>query len=99
MVFEALKWPLIITNSQNYVVAMECDWVVIREGPVGGMYIQMPLHYPRYTKAVYETIPEWKIDILIKEYGLPVSGDIAQKRQFAMGTKNIMKMKIFNNSS
>ncbi|KAI3979273.1 hypothetical protein MKX01_007749 [Papaver californicum] len=51
----------------------------------GGMYFQMPLHYPRYTKAEYETMPEWKIDILLKEYGLPVTGDIAQKRQFAMG--------------
>nr|DAD36345.1 TPA_asm: hypothetical protein HUJ06_006986 [Nelumbo nucifera] len=48
-------------------------------------YFQMPLHYPRYTKADYETMPEWKLDCLLTEYGLPVNGDIDQKRKFAMG--------------
>ncbi|KAJ8621623.1 hypothetical protein MRB53_030152 [Persea americana] len=46
---------------------------------------QMPLHYPRYTKADYESMPEWRIDCLLKEYGLPVMGDAAEKRKFAMG--------------
>ncbi|KAI3859657.1 hypothetical protein MKX03_031171 [Papaver bracteatum] len=51
-----------------------------------GMYFQMPLHYPRYTKAEYQTMPEWKIDALLKQYGLPVTGDIVYKRNFAMGS-------------
>ncbi|KAK6935489.1 hypothetical protein RJ641_035644 [Dillenia turbinata] len=46
---------------------------------------QMPLHYPRYKKKDYETMPEWKLDCLLKEYGLPVMGDLNDKRKFAMG--------------
>lgn len=46
---------------------------------------QMPLHYPRYKKKDYENMPEWKLDRLLNEYGLPVSGDVVQKRKFAMG--------------
>lgn len=51
-----------------------------------GSYFQLPLNYPRYTKADYETMPEWKLDLLFLEYGLPVTGDLAQKRSFAVGT-------------
>ncbi|KAF3448667.1 hypothetical protein FNV43_RR09380 [Rhamnella rubrinervis] len=46
---------------------------------------QMPLHYPRYSKKDYETMPEWRLDCLLREYGLPVIGDANQKRKFAMG--------------
>ncbi|KAG2677099.1 hypothetical protein I3843_12G085000 [Carya illinoinensis] len=46
---------------------------------------QMPLHYPRYKKSDYEAMPEWKLDVLLNEYGLPVNGDVTQKRKFAMG--------------
>ena len=48
-------------------------------------HFQMPLHYPRYRKSDYETMPEWKLDSLLNEYGLPVTGDVTQKRNFAMG--------------
>ncbi|XAR71662.1 hypothetical protein NMG60_11018042 [Bertholletia excelsa] len=48
-------------------------------------YFQMPLHYPKYHKSDYETMPEWKLDRLLSEYGLPVSGDLQYKRTFAMG--------------
>ncbi|KAE8696880.1 Gamma-tubulin isoform 1 [Hibiscus syriacus] len=48
-------------------------------------HFQMPLHYPKYTKAEYEAMPEWKLDCLLKDYGLSVSGDVEQKRRFAMG--------------
>ncbi|KAJ4975667.1 hypothetical protein NE237_000773 [Protea cynaroides] len=46
---------------------------------------QMPLHYPRYKKSDYETMPEWQLDSLLFEYGLPMTGDLACKRSFAMG--------------
>nr|XP_009763315.1 PREDICTED: uncharacterized protein LOC104215251 [Nicotiana sylvestris] len=46
---------------------------------------QMPLHYPRYKKSDYDTMPEWKLDFLLKQYGLPVIGDVDNKRKFAMG--------------
>nr|XP_009767794.1 PREDICTED: uncharacterized protein LOC104218894 [Nicotiana sylvestris] len=46
---------------------------------------QMPLHYPKYTKEDYQHMPEWMIDRLLAEYGLPADGDLANKRKFAMG--------------
>ncbi|KAF8397418.1 hypothetical protein HHK36_016334 [Tetracentron sinense] len=45
----------------------------------------MPLHYPRYTKKDYQDMPEWKLDKLLAQYGLPSLGDLAYKREFAMG--------------
>ena len=48
-------------------------------------YFQMPLHYPRYTKADYEKMPEWKLDCLFAEYGLSISGDLNSKRDYAIG--------------
>ncbi|XP_020395448.1 uncharacterized protein [Zea mays] len=45
----------------------------------------MPLHYPRYKKADYESMPEWRVDCLLREYGLPVDGELDSKRKFAMG--------------
>ncbi|GFP91940.1 hypothetical protein PHJA_001338100 [Phtheirospermum japonicum] len=45
----------------------------------------MPLHYPRYTRAEYEAMPEWKLDCLLAQYGLHVGGDADHKRKFAMG--------------
>lgn len=46
---------------------------------------QMPLHYPRYTRADYEMMPEWKLNCLLQEYGLPAIGGVDDKRKFAMG--------------
>ncbi|CAL9081464.1 unnamed protein product [Musa textilis] len=51
----------------------------------GSSCFRMPLHYPRYTRADYESMPEWKLDCLLREYGLPVTGDVDHKRSFAMG--------------
>ncbi|KAH7426065.1 hypothetical protein KP509_11G083300 [Ceratopteris richardii] len=46
---------------------------------------QMPLHYPRFTQADYEAMPEWQLDRLLEEYGLPVFGTLKEKRQYAIG--------------
>ncbi|ERN17753.1 hypothetical protein AMTRI_Chr10g227100 [Amborella trichopoda] len=46
---------------------------------------QMPLHYPRYTKEDYMKMPEWRVDLLLKEYGLFVEGTLQEKREYAMG--------------
>ncbi|KAL8050295.1 hypothetical protein ABFX02_06G074000 [Erythranthe guttata] len=46
---------------------------------------QMPLHYPRYTRKEYQDMPEWMVDQLLSDYGLPLVGDLVQKRHFAMG--------------
>ena len=49
-------------------------------------YFRMPLHYPRYTKAHYEMMPEWELDSLLADYGLSkVTGDVEYKRRFVMG--------------
>ncbi|KQK03342.1 uncharacterized protein LOC100829892 [Brachypodium distachyon] len=46
---------------------------------------QMPLHYPRYRREDYEAMPEWQLDRLLSDYGLPVHGNLHHKRGFAMG--------------
>lgn len=46
---------------------------------------KMPLHYPRYSKGDYEKMPEWQLDRLLADYGLPLAGDVDHKRKFAIG--------------
>lgn len=46
---------------------------------------QMPLHYPRYSKADYVKMEEWKLDMLLREYGLSFQGSLDEKRKYAMG--------------
>uniref|UniRef100_A0A803N522 DUF7722 domain-containing protein n=1 Tax=Chenopodium quinoa TaxID=63459 RepID=A0A803N522_CHEQI len=53
---------------------------------VKNYFFQMPLHYPRYTRDDYQHMPETTLDRLFAEYGLSVKGDVAFKREFAMGT-------------
>ncbi|KAL8505437.1 hypothetical protein ACS0TY_016614 [Phlomoides rotata] len=52
----------------------------------GGFQFQMPVHYPRYGKSDYEKMEEWKVDMLLREYGLSFRGSLEEKREFAMGT-------------
>lgn len=59
---------------------------------IGGGYqgnektcFQMPLHYPKYSESDYKSMPEWKIDGLLLQYGLPIMGSVEQKRKFAIG--------------
>ncbi|CAI0441585.1 unnamed protein product [Linum tenue] len=56
-----------------------------QKGSSASSGFQMPLHYPRLKKNDYETMPEWRLDCLLKEYGLPVVGGVDEKRKFAMG--------------
>ncbi|KAH9290509.1 hypothetical protein KI387_034626 [Taxus chinensis] len=51
----------------------------------GAHMFQVPLHYPRFTKTDYEVMEESKLDRLLEEYGLPVMGDVACKRKYAIG--------------
>ncbi|KAF8103323.1 hypothetical protein N665_0188s0261 [Sinapis alba] len=46
---------------------------------------KIPLHYPKYTKSDYEKMPEWQLDQLLREYGLPIIGDSNEKRKFVIG--------------
>ncbi|KAL6889024.1 hypothetical protein ACP4OV_010050 [Aristida adscensionis] len=70
--------PAAAPGGQQQQVAGGC-------GGYGGGGFRMPLHYPRYGKAEYEAMPEWRVDCLLREYGLPVAGDLHEKRRFAMG--------------
>ncbi|KAL7088504.1 hypothetical protein ACP275_13G130700 [Erythranthe tilingii] len=47
---------------------------------------KMPIHYPRYKKADYENMDEWKLDNLLHQYGLFFSGPLEKKRAFAITT-------------
>ncbi|KAL4333232.1 hypothetical protein GQ457_07G017180 [Hibiscus cannabinus] len=56
------------------------------EGLAAKKITQMPVHYPRYSKADYEKMEEWRIDMLLKEYGFSSNGGtVDEKRAFAMG--------------
>ena len=46
----------------------------------------MPLHFPRYTKEDNEKMEDWKLDMVLKEYGLTVKGALDAKRSFVIGT-------------
>ncbi|KAJ7560265.1 hypothetical protein O6H91_04G121000 [Diphasiastrum complanatum] len=61
-----------------------CPYSAVEKNPVPYVF-QMPLHYPRFTKSDYEVMPEWKLDRLLEEYGLPVIGSLSEKRKYAMG--------------
>lgn len=59
-----------------------------REGGRGLFFFQMPVHYPRYSKAEYEEMEEWKVDRLLSQYGLHSfhGGRLTDKRAVAIGT-------------
>jgi hypothetical protein len=65
---------------------MSANGGVEREQQGVGRRFQMPLHYPRYTRENYEVMPEWQLDRLLSDYGLPVQGTLHHKRSFAIGS-------------
>ncbi|KMT12930.1 hypothetical protein BVRB_4g090140 [Beta vulgaris subsp. vulgaris] len=91
----ALKWffnsafthTLVHTPDQNIKQHQTIQKVNLQAKQNGVSTFQMPLHYPRYTKAEYEKMEEWKVDMLLKQYGLDhhVKGSLDEKRKFAMG--------------
>ncbi|KAL0400631.1 UNVERIFIED_CONTAM: hypothetical protein Slati_4093000, partial [Sesamum latifolium] len=44
-----------------------------------GIFFQMPLHYPKYTAKDYESMPEWKLDCLLSQYGCRPSARLIRK--------------------
>jgi hypothetical protein len=73
-------------GTKNSTVAAADQQQAAEHKNCGSYAFQMPLHYPRYKKADYETMPEWRVDCLLRDYGLPVTGDLDSKRKFAMGS-------------
>lgn len=83
----ALKWLLNfpVPQPEASFKSTQKKKVVKEEHGHGGF--QMPLHYPRYTKEDYEKMEEWKVDLLLKQYGLGFfKGTLEEKRAFAKGT-------------
>ena len=72
-------------GTKNSVVAVADQQQAAGQKNCGSCAFQMPLHYPRYKKDDYEAMPEWRVDCLLREYGLPADGDLDSKRRFAMG--------------
>ncbi|KAJ4841734.1 hypothetical protein Tsubulata_003019, partial [Turnera subulata] len=74
------------TQSKETILRTGSGPVHFTTKRLAGSEFQMPLHYPRFTKKDYEAMPEWKLYNLLVEYGLPTTGDLAEKRKTAMGT-------------
>ncbi|XP_021740677.1 uncharacterized protein LOC110706973 [Chenopodium quinoa] len=89
----ALKWLLnsVFTHTLVHVPdqkqGLTTEKVNLQAKETGVSTFQMPLHYPRYKKADYENMEEWKVDMLLNQYGLGhhVKGSLDTKRKFAMG--------------
>ncbi|XP_024529596.1 uncharacterized protein LOC9658584 [Selaginella moellendorffii] len=64
-----------------------CPYSAVVKNPGVPFEFQMPVHYPRFTRQQYATMPEWQIDRLLEEYGLPAHdmGGVEDKRQYAIG--------------
>ncbi|KAJ4847694.1 hypothetical protein Tsubulata_020658 [Turnera subulata] len=75
-----VKAPSNSNGSQKNIVYDHHEVEAIPSG------FQMPLHYPRYTKADYQTMQESTLDILLRQYGLSFQGSLEDKRNYAMGT-------------
>lgn len=71
-------------NKQESMENFDRNGVV--EAPGSGF--KMPLHYPKYTKDDYEKMEEWRLDLLLSEYGLLVFHDttLHEKRAIAIET-------------
>lgn len=71
--------------SNDY--SKECLSPVMKSSPrTSCETFQVPLDYPRYKKEDYERMEEWKLDQLLREYGLVINGTVEEKREYAMGT-------------
>ncbi|XP_073009283.1 uncharacterized protein [Typha latifolia] len=92
----ALRWffpatsTQIVTDTKVNVVSCvggggECP-VIKKDHTLSFEGFQMPLHYPRYKKEDYQKMEDWRLDLLLKEYGLVLNGSLEEKRAYAMGT-------------
>lgn len=74
------------SHAVGYPCKQEINGVIKSTKPItSSVEFQMPLHYPRYSKADYEKMEEWRLDLLLMEYGLNFKGTLEDKRSFAMG--------------
>lgn len=74
-------------NSKSVKEGVDDDEEEVEKLISGGFEFRMPLHYPKYSKAEYEKMEEWKLDMLLGEYGLLLcfKGTLEEKRAYAKG--------------
>ncbi|RWR72842.1 hypothetical protein CKAN_00108600 [Cinnamomum micranthum f. kanehirae] len=72
-----LGWPNELSYAKGIVIKFHENYPAA---------FQMPLHYPRYKKEDYERMDEWKVDMVLLEYGLTFQGSLEEKRAYAIGT-------------
>ncbi|KAL9316318.1 hypothetical protein ACSQ67_017319 [Phaseolus vulgaris] len=78
---EANEKIIRIENEADVTTAQEAGY----EKSLVARLALKPGKVRKYTQKDYQDMPEWKLDGLLKEYGLPTHGDLAYKRQFAIG--------------
>lgn len=77
--------PHVQTTQEEVAKSMRLSYGNNKEGPDASNF-QMPLHYPRYDKTDYLKMEEWRVDLLLQQYGLNFEAkNIDDKRAFAMG--------------
>lgn len=79
--------PHVKTTKEEVAKSMRLSYGNNEEGvKTVVLNFQMPLHYPRYNKTDYQKMEEWRVDLLLQQYGLDFKGkNIDEKRAFAMG--------------
>lgn len=77
-------WSMIILGQPNDANSKASNELKEKQNRSSGF--QMPLHYPRYQKNDYEKMEEWRLDLLLEQYGLRFDGCLDDKRAYAMGT-------------
>ncbi|KAK1350610.1 Melanin-concentrating hormone receptor [Heracleum sosnowskyi] len=79
-----LGYPHVKTTKEEVAKSMSLSFGNNTKTDVSNF--QMPLHYPRYSKTDYLKMEEWRVDLLLQQYGLNFEAkNIDEKRAFAMG--------------
>lgn len=82
-----LGYPNYSTTKEQATKSMKISYGNELEGTrMDASNFQMPLHYPRYSKTDYQKMEEWRVDLLLQQYGLKSEAkNVDEKRAFAMG--------------
>ncbi|KAI3711204.1 hypothetical protein L2E82_41110 [Cichorium intybus] len=79
-------WGVILLGQPNDGRVSASNSTHSKEKPKTSSGFQMPLHYPRYQKGDYEKMEEWRLDLLLQQYGLSFDGlSLDEKKCYAMG--------------
>ncbi|WCJ33069.1 hypothetical protein M5689_014453 [Euphorbia peplus] len=85
-----------LQKTSDTIACTNVEGQMLKDGKGGGVIeiikkedypngFQVPLHYPKYSKADYENMEEWRLDLLLHQYGLCFKGTLVDKKAFAIG--------------